>query len=105
MTIIAFQGRRAAYSDMACRAYDPSAETLPCETFADAIEAVRSGQADLGMLACENSKAGFRSSPSISSGSNIACSPCPAPKSNRSNASIPTPLRWGRCAGWCRSWG
>jgi len=58
MTIIAFQGRRAAYSDMACRSYDPSAESLPCETFADAIEAVRSGQADLGMLACENSLAG-----------------------------------------------
>jgi len=58
MTIIAFQGRRAAYSDMACRSYDPDALSLPCETFADAIEAVKTGQADLGMLACENSLAG-----------------------------------------------
>jgi prephenate dehydratase len=58
MTIIAFQGRQAAYSDMACRSYAPDAETLPCETFADAIEAVRTGRADLGMLACENSLAG-----------------------------------------------
>jgi len=51
MTIIAFQGRRAAYSEMACRAYDPDAESLPCETFADAIEAVKTGRAGLGMLA------------------------------------------------------
>jgi len=58
MTIIAFQGRRAAYSEMACHAYDPTAETLPCETFADAIDAVKAGRADLGMLACENSLAG-----------------------------------------------
>ena len=58
MTIIAFQGRRGAYSDLACRAFDASAESLPCETFADAIEAVRGGRADLGMLACENSLAG-----------------------------------------------
>ena len=58
MAIIAFQGRRAAYSEMACRAYDPDAESLPCETFADAIEAVKTGRAGLGMLACENSLAG-----------------------------------------------
>ncbi len=58
MTIIAFQGRKAAYSELACRSFDPAAQTLPCETFADAIEAVRSGQADLGMLACENTLAG-----------------------------------------------
>ncbi len=58
MTIIAFQGHRAAYSESACRSYDPTAQSLPCETFADAIEAVKTGRADLGMLACENSLAG-----------------------------------------------
>ncbi len=58
MTPIAFQGQPGAYSDLACRTAFPGRPTLPCETFAHAIEAVRSGAAGLGMLACENSLAG-----------------------------------------------
>ena len=56
--LIAFQGRPGAYSDLACRRAYPNWRTLPCESFEAAIEAVRSGQAQLGMLPCENSLAG-----------------------------------------------
>jgi prephenate dehydratase len=55
---IAFQGRPGAYSDLACRTAFPGRPTLPCETFEQAIEAVRNGAATLGMLPCENSLAG-----------------------------------------------
>ncbi|MGH7101839.1 MAG: prephenate dehydratase [Acetobacteraceae bacterium] len=55
---IAFQGRPGAYSDLACRTACPGRETLPCETFEAAIEAVRDGRARLAMLPCENSLAG-----------------------------------------------
>lgn len=58
MTRIAFQGRPGAYSDLACRVRCPGAETVPCESFEAAIEAVRAGDAELGMLACENSLVG-----------------------------------------------
>ena len=56
--VIAFQGVPGAYSDLACRAAFPGMTTLPCLTFAAAIEAVRAGQATVGMLPCENSLAG-----------------------------------------------
>jgi len=55
---IAFQGRPGAYSDLACRGAYPSWTTLPCETFEAAMAAVRDGEADLAMIACENSLAG-----------------------------------------------
>jgi len=55
---VAFQGEPGAYSDLACRTAFPGRPTLPCDTFADAIEAVRSGAAEFGMLPCENSLAG-----------------------------------------------
>ena len=55
---IAFQGRPGAYSDLACRNAFPGWRSLPCDTFADAMEAVRNGTADLGMVAIENSLAG-----------------------------------------------
>lgn len=55
---LAFQGRPGAYSDLACRTAFPGAETLPCDTFEAAIEAVHSGAAELAMLPCENSLAG-----------------------------------------------
>lgn len=55
---IAFQGRPGAYSDLACRTRVPGAATIPCESFEAAIEAVRTGAAELGMLACENSLVG-----------------------------------------------
>ncbi|MFT8674247.1 MAG: prephenate dehydratase [Acetobacter sp.] len=56
--VIAFQGTPGAYSDLACRNARPGWKTLPCRSFADAIEAVHDGKADLAMLACENSLAG-----------------------------------------------
>ena len=55
---IAFQGAPGAYSDLACRQVFPQLTTLPCETFEDAIAAVRDGAAGLAMLPIENSLAG-----------------------------------------------
>lgn len=55
---IAFQGSPGAYSDLACRTAYPGMETLPCQTFEAAIDAVRSGEAQLAMLPTENSLAG-----------------------------------------------
>ncbi|MFT8807055.1 prephenate dehydratase [Gluconobacter sp.] len=58
MSVIAFQGRPGAYSDLACRQARPGWTTLPCPTFADAIDAVHDGRADEALLACENTLAG-----------------------------------------------
>ena len=55
---IAFQGELGAYSHQACREARPQMDALPCRTFEDAIEAVRSGAAELGMLPVENSTYG-----------------------------------------------
>ncbi|RPE66494.1 prephenate dehydratase [Pacificibacter maritimus] len=55
---IAFQGELGAYSHQACVETRPDFDPLPCETFDDALEAVRSGAADLGMIAVENSTYG-----------------------------------------------
>lgn len=55
---IAFQGEPGAYSHQACRETYPEMEALPCRTFEDAIEAVRSGTAELAMLPVENSTFG-----------------------------------------------
>lgn len=55
---ISFQGELGAYSHQACREMYPNMEPLPCRTFEAAIEAVRSGEADLGMIAVENSTYG-----------------------------------------------
>lgn len=55
---IAFQGEPGAYSHQACHNARPDMEALPCRTFEDTIEAVRTGQADLAMLPVENSTYG-----------------------------------------------
>ena len=55
---IAFQGELGAYSHQACFEAYPDMEALPCRTFEDAIEAVRSGTAALAMLPVENSTYG-----------------------------------------------
>ena len=55
---IAFQGRPGAYSDLACRTAFPDLQTLPCESFEAAMDAVHDGTAELAMIACENSLAG-----------------------------------------------
>lgn len=55
---IAFQGEPGAYSHQACREARPDMEAVPCATFQDVIDAVRSGEADLAMLPVENSTYG-----------------------------------------------
>lgn len=55
---IAFQGEPGAYSHEACRKARPDMRPLPCRTFEDAIESVKTGAADLAMLPVENSTYG-----------------------------------------------
>lgn len=55
---IAFQGELGAYSHQACHDKRPEYDALPCASFEDVFEAVRSGQADLGMLPVENTTYG-----------------------------------------------
>jgi prephenate dehydratase len=55
---IAFQGEMGANSHIAIAEAYPNAEPLPCATFEDALAAISSGEADLGMIPIENSVAG-----------------------------------------------
>ena len=55
---IAFQGELGAYGHQACIEARPDMEPLPCPTFEDALEAVRNGQADYGMIGVEKSTYG-----------------------------------------------
>ena len=55
---IAFQGEPGANSHIAIADVYPDAEPLPCATFEDALSAISSGEADLGMIPIENSVAG-----------------------------------------------
>lgn len=52
---IAFQGEMGAYSHQACREVYPDMEPLPCQSFEDAVAAVKRGDAALAMLPVENS--------------------------------------------------
>jgi prephenate dehydratase len=55
---IVFQGEPGANSHIASREAYPDYEPVPCPTFEDALSAVASGDADLGMIPIENSLAG-----------------------------------------------
>jgi prephenate dehydratase len=55
---IAFQGEPGANSHIAIAEAFPDAEALPCATFEDALAAISSGEAELGMIPIENSIAG-----------------------------------------------
>ena len=55
---IAFQGEPGANSHIAIAEAYPDGEPLPCPTFEDALAAITSGEADLGMIPIENSVAG-----------------------------------------------
>ena len=55
---IVFQGERGANSHIACLAVYSDHEPVACATFEDALTAVSSGEADLGMIPIENSIAG-----------------------------------------------
>ena len=52
---VAFQGELGAYSHEACRIARPGWEAVPCATFEDAVDQVRSADADCAMLPVENS--------------------------------------------------
>ncbi|WP_298259911.1 prephenate dehydratase [uncultured Litoreibacter sp.] len=59
MTVkIAFQGELGAYSHEACVRARPDMDPLPCKSFEEVIEAVRSGAASLAMLPVENTTYG-----------------------------------------------
>ncbi len=55
---ISFQGEPGANSHIAIAEAFPDAQALPCPTFEDALSAISSGEADLGMIPIENSIAG-----------------------------------------------
>ena len=55
---IAFQGEPGAHSHTACLHAYPGMEPLACETFEDALAAVKSDQARYAMIPIENSLAG-----------------------------------------------
>src|ERR1700685_4222372 len=55
---IAFQGEPGANSHIAIAEAYPDAEALPCPTFEDALAAIASGEAELGMIPIQNSVAG-----------------------------------------------
>src|SRR5437868_8359037 len=55
---IAFQGEPGANSHIAIVEAYPNAEPLPCPTFEDALAAIATGEASLGMIPIENSVAG-----------------------------------------------
>ncbi len=55
---ISFQGAKGAYSDLACRQLYPTAETLPCLTFDDAFDAVKTDKTDLAVIPIDNTLAG-----------------------------------------------
>ncbi|GLK79503.1 prephenate dehydratase [Methylopila turkensis] len=56
--VIAYQGEPGANSHMACDAAYPGWEALACPSFEDALDAVASGRAELGMIPIENSANG-----------------------------------------------
>ena len=55
---IAFQGEPGANSHEACQAYFPDYTPVPCLTFEEAFEAIKTGACALGMIPVENSIAG-----------------------------------------------
>ena len=55
---IAFQGELGANSHEACTASFPGHDPVPCASFEEAFDAVKSGDCQLGMIPVENSIAG-----------------------------------------------
>lgn len=55
---IAFQGEPGANSDTASREKYPQMTPVPCDTFEDVFNALKSGDVDLAMIPIENSLAG-----------------------------------------------
>lgn len=55
---IVYQGEPGAYSHLACREHFPNMEPWACQSFAQAFNRVRDGEADLAMIPVENTVAG-----------------------------------------------
>jgi prephenate dehydratase len=55
---ICFQGELGSNSHEACKEHFPELEPVPCATFEDAFDAMKSGTCGLGMIPVENSIAG-----------------------------------------------
>lgn len=55
---VAFQGAPGAFSHEACLALRPWDEAVPFETFAEALDAVRSGDCNMALIPIENSTIG-----------------------------------------------
>ncbi len=57
--VVAFQGVRGAFSELAARrSFDEDVTLLPCHTFAETFDAVSSGKAKYGVLPVENTLGG-----------------------------------------------
>jgi len=55
---IVYQGEPGAYSHLACREHFPNMQPWACQSFAQAFDRVRRGEADLAMIPVENTVAG-----------------------------------------------
>ncbi len=58
-TLAAFQGEHGAYSESACRLWNPNFAPMPCEEFADIFRGVESGIYDYGVIPVENTLGGM----------------------------------------------
>jgi len=58
LKLIGFQGEHGAYSEAACRAFEPACIPIPYGDFSDVFDEVMTGQLDLGMVPVENSLEG-----------------------------------------------
>ena len=56
---VGFQGEHGANSEVAARAWDATAATMPCVDFADVFDAVRDGLFDYGIVPVENTLGGI----------------------------------------------
>ena len=57
--LVGFQGDHGAYSEMAARAWDAEATTMPFREFVDVFDAVQEGLIDFGIVPVENSLGGL----------------------------------------------
>ena len=55
---ISFQGIEGANSHLACKKLFPKAKVIPCETFEEVFDSVRTNKSNIGLIPVENSVAG-----------------------------------------------
>ncbi len=58
LKLIGFQGEHGAYSEVAARAFDLKAVSIPCSEFEEVFKGVAGGQLDSGIVPVENTRAG-----------------------------------------------